>query len=244
MDIAERSGDEPTPSQEAENLTKDLPNLTENQMAEVITKDLLDRENNLYRSGNTVPADHKILFLIGDETNDVTRATDLRADRIYTKESSFPKAPEIPELNASISRYFEKDRQNLPEVLSETADIFYNLAQLRELDPEFRDVYSKWMNYLARSIGLDLGELFGLAIIKYRRRLIQEGGEKDVLEEEKLLQSFVTEGQSPGRFSVRRPSDDGLKKFYRVVNLLGNKILAGRFTQLRANLSAEEELTG
>jgi len=244
MDSAEKPGNEQTPSQEVEDLAKDLPNLTENQMAEVIAKDLLDRENNLYRSGNTLPADHKILFLIGDATSDVTRATDLRADRIYTKESSFPKAPEIPELNASISRYFEKDRQNLPEVLSETADIFYNLAQLRELDPEFRDVYSKWMNYLSSSIGLDLRELFGLAIIKYRRRLIQEGGEKDVLEEEKLLQSFVTEAQSPGRFSVRRPSDDGLKKFYRVVNLLGSRILAGRFTQLGASLSAEEELTG
>src|SRR3989344_4845713 len=137
MDIAERSGDEPTPSQEAENLTKDLPNLTENQMAEVIAKDLLDRENNLYRSGNTLPADHKILFLIGDATSDVTRATDLRADRIYTKESSFPKAPEIPELNASISRYFEKDRQNLLEVVSEKAEIFYNFGQLRGHDPEF-----------------------------------------------------------------------------------------------------------
>ena len=62
MGDIEKSGNGQTPSQEIENLAKDLPNLTENQMAEIIAKDLLGRENDLYRSGSTIPADHKILF--------------------------------------------------------------------------------------------------------------------------------------------------------------------------------------
>lgn len=226
---------------ELDYLTKDLQEMTEDQMIEVIASDLLIRENQSYRDGRAIPAEHKILFLIGDRMNDVTQAKDFQGKPIYTKEADFPRPPEISEVNAAISRYDDTGRKDLAPVLSETADIFYNLAQLRGLDPDFKDEYSKWLGTLAKSIGLDLRELLGLAIIKYRRRLIEKE-DKDVPGEEDLLRSCIREDQDQGVFSVKKPADDGLKKFYRVVNLFANTVLVPRWHQLKAKLSAEEEL--
>ncbi len=233
---------EQTQMQEFDYLTKDLIGMTEDQMIEVIATDLLIRENQSYRDGRAIPAEHKILFLIGDRMNDVTQARDFQGKRIYTKEADFPRPPEISEVNAAISRYDDTGRNDLAPVLSETADIFYNLAQLSGLDPDFKDEYRKWINNLARGMGLDVQELLGLAIVKYRKRLFQNNGRKDVPKEEELLQRCIRENMSQGGFSVKKPTDDGLKKFYRVVNLFANTVLVPRWHQLRANLTAEKEL--
>ncbi len=220
-------------------LAKDLVDMSEDQMAEFIAIDLLEIENQRYRKGTMPREDHKIIFLIGDEMNDVTTAIDIRGQKIYTKDSQFPRPPEISEVSAAISRYFETGKVSLPEVLSEVSDVFYNLAQLRVLDPKIENVYTEWMNKLSGGLGMKSRVLLGFAIIKYRRRLIQMEGEKDVPGEESIIEGFIQQKQPVGEFSVKPPTEEGLKSFYRLVNLLGQKVLSPRITQMKANLSAE-----
>jgi|SRR3989344_6270019 len=214
-------------------LAKDLVDMTEDQMAEFIAIDLLEIENRRYRNGSMPQSDHKILFLIGNYLNDVTTAIDIRGQKIYTKDSQFPKPPKIPEVSAAISRYFKFGRGNLPRVLSQVSDVFYNLAQLRVLDPEIANVYTEWMNKLSGGLGMESRDLLGLAIIKYRRRLIEREGAKDVPVEESIIEGFIQQEQIAGEFSVKPPTEEGLKNFYRLVNLLGQKVLAPRIAQMK-----------
>ena len=76
-------------------------------------------------------------------------------------------------------------------------------------------------------------DLLGLAIIKYRRRLIEREGAKDVPVEESIIEGFIQQEQIAGEFSVKPPTEEGLKNFYRLVNLLGQKVLAPRIAQMK-----------
>ena len=73
--------------------------------------------------------------------------------------------------------------------------MFYNLAQLRMLDPNGENVYTEWMNKLSSGLGMESRDLLGLAIIKYRRRLIQMEGKTDFRGEESIIEGFIQQEQ-------------------------------------------------
>jgi len=229
------------PRAELIRFSEGLSNLSVDEMIKLIAVDLLNIEDENCRNGNHLTADYKILFLIGDDTKDVTRSKGLDGKDIYTNKRDFPRPPEIIELTSAISRYDDEDRKNIGPVLSETADIIYNVAQLTELDSEFKAEYTKWLYYFSKGIGMDLKELLGLAVIKYRRRY-SPGNEKNVKEEEAFLVECLRGGAAEDIFSVQRPSDEGLIKISRIVNLFGSTVLSARLNQLDANLRAETEI--
>lgn len=220
-------GPEPESIEEPWSLKVDLREFTEEDLFKFINRDLLEIENERY-TGNT--AEHKLFFLIGGPEKDVAVARTITGELVYTEPPTHPKTPEITEATAAISAYFEV-KSNMPRVISEITDIFYNLSHLTVLDPKFADEYRDCMNSLSKSLGLPLHEALLLTALKYKHRHIDRNGEKFPEDEDKIIADRLEMVEKEG--IIAAPSDDNITATYREINIMESEMLRPRLKQWR-----------
>lgn len=209
-------------------LELDLREFTEEALFKFINVNLLEIENERYTAGNT--AEHKLLFLIGGPEKDVTVARTITGEFVYTKPPGHYKAPEIAEATAAISAYLE-NKGNMPRVISEITDIFYNLSHLTVLDPAFTEGYETCMARLCNSLGLSLREALLLTAVKYKHRHIDRNGEKFPGEEDKAIATLLEMKGEEGSIAV--PSRKNITEAAREMNRMEEYILRLRLNQWR-----------
>jgi hypothetical protein len=207
-----------------------LDSLTTQQMKPLIQNDMLFLENDAYRGGNSLVGHHKLVFLVAGQTRDVTTASGLSGESIYTKESSHPKAPEVDEFLHTLSDHFDKE-PDLPGVMSEAADIFYNLIQLEKLDPEFTSQYECYVSNLATALGLTTVQAHLLALYKYKIRMVDLKGIKDVQWENMHIRKKLLETNDEHPI-ISIPGDSQLTDAYRSAAIIG-KLLEIRIQTLQ-----------
>lgn len=232
LEIAEsRPSLEELPTQSPLELTLDLTHLAEDTSFMLIADDFLRLEDRLYRGGRPLTAEHKLAFLIGGDSEDVRRAVDMDGNPIYTKHADHAKPAEFAEALHAISDHLESER-NLPKVLSEIADVYYNIIQLSVLDPEFRDVYRTCMQRLSDNLGLTLHQAALLVIAKYKHRLIDNNGKKDIPGELAVVARLLNEGEGDGPL-IPTPSDEQLDEAFNTIGEMKNTIFKPRLIQWR-----------
>lgn len=226
MSGPERSEEAANPNDRL-NLNIQVEALSEDRLFEIIRRDFLELENLHYRKGGNISGEAKLLFLVGGEELDVTVAKTSDGKEIYTKEANHPKSPEISEATSAISNHFEESR-NLPKVLAEIADIWYNLIQLTILDPEFEKSYMLCIDKLCETLGFSRQQAYLLTVTKYKCRLIDQQGKKDIPEEIERITALVENNST----LLPIPSDEAIAEAFRVINRMGEKVLKTRLLQL------------
>lgn len=205
---------------------QDLRNMSADELFHYIVDVLKPAEDHKYKTGNT--AEHKLLFLVGGPENDVSVARTSDGKTVYSIPPDHPKLPEVSEANAAISRYFEHDKESLPSVMSEIADIYFNLAILTEVDQDEELNYRKSMDHLTIALGITLRGGLLLAATKYKIRLL-DGGEKDLQGEEEAMADLISANGRAPHVSI---SEDGLKAGYRALNEISHFVLKPRVVQI------------
>ncbi len=222
--------DQPINPFEHPNLKLDFGHLSEEAIYAIIEHDLLTHENIAYRNGQSVPAEHKLLFLVA--VGDIRSALDSTGSRIYTKSAPYSKVCEVSEFTAACSAHLEK-KPDINDVLSEFADMFYNVVQLRRLDPLFKSEYDKWLNVLANSLGLTMHQAGLLTIAKYSYRLVANHGKKDVASELTIINSLRSQ-QGESDPLIPTPTNEQVSRSLHLVDLLERFVLHPRLLQLQA----------
>lgn len=201
----------------------------------LITRPFLRKEDQLYRKGEPVRPETKILFLSGDgETNDLRVIPDFTGNKARTKPAEYYKPPERAEVLGIIAEYTEGKIDDTEKVISEMADVFYNLIQLTETDSEFKDTYIKWINFLARSIEFSNEQINAIIIAKYHHRMFKNDGKNDFDRENLLIAQMTEKGQIP-KLTKKNASD-----FATLVNTICNRILISRLEMLKTNYDVSE----
>lgn len=206
-----------------------IENLTEARMVKTIAKEFLRFEETHYRNGWVFPAEAKLLFLVGTDEIDVTKAKTSNGIPIYTKTADHVKAPEIVEAISAISDHFERE-QNVPNVLLEIADVWYNLVQLTQLDTDFAPTYQKCIDELCSTLGYSRREAYKLVVLKYKVRFIDKEGGKSHSDERKEI---VSQLRGEHSYHLPTPTDASLNDAYRLLNKMSATILRPRLLQLR-----------
>lgn len=216
-------------------LQVDLRQMSEADLLNFICGPLLEIERKKYTGGNT--AEHKLLFLIGGPEKDVAVAKTNSGNLVYTSAPAHPKAPEIAEATAVISSHFEVER-NIPRVLSEVADIFYNLVHLSMLDSRFSEIYKDCSKRLAKSLGLSLQEALLITAAKYKYRHIDKKS-KAPKEEDEVIAQLISEAGEPGK--IKAPSDKNITAAYQEINRIENYVLRPSLMQWRFMNSPQQD---
>lgn len=206
-----------------------IQNLTESQMENIIGKQFLRLEEIHYRNGWVFPAEAKLLFLVGTDEKDVTKAVTSTGIPIYTKNAAHVKAPEIIEATSAISDHFERKR-DVPNVLMELSDVWYNLLHLKQMDADFAPTYQKCIDELCTTMGYSRWQAYKLVILKYRVRLIDNSGGKEHHNEHKEIASQL---RSEFGYRLPAPSDTSISDAYRLLNIMSETILRPRLKQLQ-----------
>ncbi len=201
----------------------------ERLMYRTVARNYLRREELHYRNGWVLSPDAKLLFLVGTEEVDITKAETCTGITIYTKKANHVKAPEIFEAASAISDHFERER-NVPNVLSELADVWYNLIQLTQLDPDFSVTYKKCVDQLREAVGYSTRDAFLLIHAKYQLRFYDNKGVKEHNEEIEAIK-FLLKGENID--PIATPSDEELNKAYRLLNKMSVTILKPRLLQFQ-----------
>ncbi len=178
-------------------------------------------------------AEHKLLFLVGGPKNDVAAAMTSTGQPAYDQPHDHPKLPEVTEANAAISQYFEKGRNPAyyPGVLSEIADIYFNLALLTKLDPEATLLYRRSIGHLTDSLQIYLRDGLLLAATKYDLRLVVNRSKKNTQAEERAMAKLSdADGRMPEVF-IR---DRGLARGYGALNEIAYHVLMPRLIQIQS----------
>lgn len=209
--------------------TLDISHLTEETALALIAGEFLRLEDRLYRGGKQLTAEHKIIFLTGGNSEDVRRAKDMYGYPIYTKEADHAKAAECAEALRAISDHQERE-PNIPNVLSEIADVYYNIIHLTALDPEFREVYKTCLARLSDSLGLSLHHATLLVIAKFKYRLIDNKGKKDIPGEIEMLGRLLDQ-QDEAAPLIPTPTDEQFDEAYNIIGEMMNTILKPRLVQ-------------
>ncbi|MCB9813584.1 MAG: hypothetical protein H6772_04220 [Pseudomonadales bacterium] len=211
----------------------------------LLTTEFLQEEAKLYGTKLPFRAETKILFLSGDgKTNDLRFIFQFTGDPVRTKPAEYFKPPERDEVIGAISDYTDgktnEDNAAIAKVISEIADVFYNLIQLTETDPDFKETYILWFNQLAISLGYTHEQAMAVAIAKYHHRMFKNGGKNDFEKENQLIVEMLTSDQIP-QLTKKTASN-----FAALVNILCNQVLISRLTMLKAefNLSKRNVADG
>lgn len=158
----------------------------------------------------------------------------------------FPvKEGEIQEANAAISgfiqrvksqaqvqglKHYEVDpRQflgpfDLPEVLSEVADITFNLLNIGELDRDYN--YFDDVKALSSAFGFTTEQMLQLVAAKYEYRYSQNKGIKNIQGENEVIGRLIENG------SIPVPDLGQLSRAYNEINTIANTIIRPRLEQL------------
>lgn len=158
----------------------------------------------------------------------------------------FPvKEGEIQEANGAISgfiqqvksqaqaqgvKHYEVDPRQflgpleLPEVLSEVADITFNLLNIGELDRDYN--YFDDVEALSSALGLTTEQMLQLVVSKYEYRYLKHKGIKNIQEENEIIRLLIENGSTPV------PDLGQLSRAYNEINTIANKIIRPRLDQL------------
>jgi len=217
-------------------LKLDVDLFPERTLFSFVNETLLELENQRFKKGNT--AEHKLLFLIGDQDRDVAKARIAGTGKgVYTDPPNYPKAPEILEASAAISAHFEVG-ENISRVVSEIVDVFYNLSHLTVLDSEFEGAYNGCIERLSSALGLSIREMLFLTIAKYGYRWIDKKGKKSTKEEDERIKLVLNSGK------VRMPSKKNLVNVYGEMFNMETHVFRSRLDQLRFMTDGKESRRG
>ncbi len=166
--------------------------------------------------------------------------------RLYSPDfrKEYPvKSGEVDEARVAISLFIQKVKDKkvdagdllgiyeLPEVLSEIADVIYNIENVAFLDADFN--YKSDIKSIADSLGYSLSEILYLAYLKYDFRIRQNEGRKDVpVENERIAQDLRT-----GRLPI--PHIGQLSIAFGTINSIDNYIISARLVQLEYLIGRE-----
>lgn len=158
------------------------------------------------------------------------------------------KEGEIQEANSAISKFIQIVRSaantegiehwkvdlrkflhsfELPEVLSEIADIVYNMLNISRLDTGFS--YETHIHAIGDSLGYSYEQLLYLITLKYYHRYIDENGKKDIMAENMLIARALESETLP------IPTLGQLSRTYNEINVITHSIIHTRMTQLKTD---------
>lgn len=188
---------------------------------------LYEKECQAYRQGAEATPEAKIMFCIGDgKTNDLRRCVNFDGSPVRTKPAPLAKTPELFEIFAEVSAFLEeKPGVTADKLYSEIADAFYNLFHLVQIDSDFANSYSKWIDFLAGSLNLTTIQAGYLVAAKYCHRMYKNDGKNDFVGEDAEIQ-VVLEKIGVG-------SKTQISFFYETLNKVWNYCLKPRLLQLK-----------
>lgn len=166
------------------------------QLFDYLRYDIARAEEEIYGSTD---AESKLIFTYGNfvndpDTTDISKATTFEGTSIYKTKPDLRKSAEIQEWIHWANSINNENDPRIEGLISESADLFYNLTRLSTLDsnelhPHCPD-YEMIMGMIARSLGWSRKEALLMAASKYHRRFI-EVKNKEPEEEMKLMQDLI-----------------------------------------------------
>lgn len=186
-----------------------------------------------------LPPEAKIMFLTGGPKRDVTEARDFDGNLIHTRHLEHPRPmfAEIPEALSAISHWFDQKEHGVESPspvhpISEVADVVYNITHLLTLDPNFYDNYNVYLQRIAASMGFSLDQLLTVTLYKYNFRLGQGKSQKDILLENTIIESLLTQQTPDGRSVIPTPTETQFQHTYHTLAEV-EYLLNTRLNQLR-----------
>lgn len=203
----------------------------------LIAHPFLRKENNTYRNGKSVPPEVKIMFTVGNgEDDDLGTMKDFSGEKIRNKDDGgLYKQPEIDEVLGVISRFIDNKGDTEVEVLSEIADIFYNLIHLTETDSDAKPTYIKGFKKLIDIIGYTSQQANLLAIAKYHYRMFKNGGKNGFKIENSFIEQLLNEGKIPKITTIQASN------FAKKLKVFGKKVLLARLSTLEVEFSDKSD---
>lgn len=160
------------------------------------------------------------------------------------------KEGEIQEANSAISGFIQEVRSaasvegidhwkvdlrkflgpyELPEVLSEIADIVYNMLNISKLDIGFS--YEPHIHAIGDALGYSYEQLLYLVTMKYFHRYADKVGKKDIKAENMLITQALESGTLP------IPTMGKLSRTYNEINVIAHSIINTRLIQLKTEVT-------
>lgn len=91
----------------------------------------------------------------------------------------------------------EHKQISLSEVLSEIADVFYNLFQYQSLDKEYATNVENWLVDAYKILGISEHQAVLLTSAKYFARLLKNSGKNQDVDEKKHIEALLSQGLIP-----------------------------------------------
>lgn len=209
----------------------DIVGLPPRKMIDYITGDLLEIENHNFTQGNT--AFHKLAFLIGGRDRDVSKVEGPNGESVYRGDPEKLVFPEILEFLAAVN-FHQRKKPDMPGVLSEAADIVFNLIMLTKLDRPRAAVYQEALARFTNALGYTPKEALVLTTIKYHARYV-EHQRKNPQAEDELIDDLLRD--VPGRAHIiSTPTDRQLKEACGAISRVEAEDLIPRMRAFKSNV--------
>lgn len=115
-----------------------------------------------------------------------------------------------------------------PEVLSEIADVFYNLLNIHTLDDTYD--YTQDIVELCRALGFSPEQAFKLVVAKYHARYVTQQGIKNIEDENLAVARLIEAGEIP------LPTLGKLSKGFGEIHIIVKRTLEPRLLQLETQI--------
>lgn len=231
-----------SPSQNADKVSitpHDLLEMNGDQLFDYVINDLAQAELEMY--SESPDAESKLIFLCGDpinnpDDNSISTARTIKGDPIYREQPKLRKISEIDEWIGVAGRVLHEGG-DMADLVSESADLFYNLARLSSLDTNKNHPhvpnYDYIMSQIAGSLGWSKKEAMLVAASKYYGRLIKlkrkdPAAEKQTMEDLLRLDSFSIDAKA----RVSTPTEDQINNTWGLLGKIRRTTLFPRRDQI------------
>ena len=169
----------------------DILRMNGDELNVYISAGLASAEEEMF--GGPTEAESKLIFLGATRKSNIAKEKTFEGVPIYKNRPKFRKISEIDEFLGVANQVLYEDGK-MEDLVSEAADIFYNLTRLTSLDTNNEHMhapnYEYLMSQIATSLGWDKRQALLITAVKFHSRFV-ERKEKDPTREKELMEGLL-----------------------------------------------------